>query len=394
VRFTVTALGSAGNKPVGVVVGQVARYLIAPDQQPAPATGGPHAPGRTGEESVSRYYADRGDAPGRWLGHGARELDLPATVVLDAFTNVLAGRDPRTGARLITARGSAGRVASVGAGTVALWTTNGEALYAVADVAAVLGWSQADVRDAIAAGEHLAASRLVAALAGMPVPAGSGRPGTTTGRPKTTTGQPGPRAGTAGSSADRPRRAATTPGSTPDTPGPETGTPDGGQPADRDGQTHPGGNAVGRRDDWDGDGIVLVPFVDRDGTRYVSDRELSRVEDLATLGVSANDVLGAGGAGDEMSAGAAARLLGVSRSYLARLCRTYVTHEDEISATLAAGETPSRAYVACRRTEDGTYRITRTDLAAFADRRRRPAVRVGYDVTAILSSSGRYTLRT
>jgi hypothetical protein len=38
-----------------------------------------------------------------------------------------------------------------------------------------------------------------------------------------------------------------------------------------------------------------------------------------------------------MSAAAAARLVGVSRSYLARLYRAYLDHQDEIAAALVAG---------------------------------------------------------
>jgi hypothetical protein len=125
VRFTVTALGSAGGRAVGVVVGSIARYLIAPEQRPE-APGGP-APDRPASEgSVSRYYADRGDTPGRWLGQAAQELDLSDSVDFDQFTTVLAGRDPRTGQRLLTAQGSAGRVASLGSGTVAKWSARGE----------------------------------------------------------------------------------------------------------------------------------------------------------------------------------------------------------------------------------------------------------------------------
>jgi hypothetical protein len=141
---------------------------------------------------VSRYYADRGDTPGRRLGEGSRELGLTGIVDLDEFTSVLAGRHPATGERLITARGSAGRVASLGAGTAARCTPQGEALYAVQDVARVLGWSQADVRAAITEGEWIVAVRLVAALAGNPLPTASepaatvadrwGRPTETLGR--------------------------------------------------------------------------------------------------------------------------------------------------------------------------------------------------------------------
>jgi conjugative relaxase-like TrwC/TraI family protein len=343
-RFTVTALGSAGDKPVGVVVGTIARYLTAPYEQPeGPA--GPASEGHTGGESVSRYYADRGNSPGRWLGHGARELGLDGRVDHDEFTTVLAGRDPRTGTRLISARGSSGRVASVGAGTAARWSPAGEALYSVRDAAAVLGWSQADVRRAIDGGEQLAASRLVRTMTGTPISAGTRTPGNSGAGP-----------------GRHPGRNQDT-GSGPSRPGSDRG-------ADRDDA-----------------GMALVPFIDADGTRYVTDRELSRVEELAARGVTADDVLAAGDPGDEMSIPAAARLAGVRRGYLSRLCRSYFDHRDEITAALARGEVPKRAYLACRREEDGTYRVTRAELAAYAERRRRPAVRVGYDVTATTEKS-------
>jgi TrwC relaxase len=281
VRFTVTALGSAGDRPVGVVVGTIARYLIAPEQRPE-APGGP-APERPAEEgSVSRYYADRGDSPGRWLGLGARELYLHGSVDLDAFTTVLAGRDPRTGQRLITAQGSAGRVVSLGSGTAARWSPQGEALYSVRDAARVLGWSQADVHDAIADGERLVASRLVETIAGRSIPA----------------------------------ETAMT--------GPPEAAPGRGPGRDRDtvtGLLRPGRGPDANRDD---PGMALVPFIDRDGTRYVTDRELTRVEDLARRGVPAEEVLKAGDPADELSILAAARLVVASPSYLARLCRSYL----------------------------------------------------------------------
>ncbi len=120
-----------------------------------------------------RYFADRGDTPGRWLGQGARGLGLAGEVDFSDFSSVLAGRDPRTGARLITARGSADRVASLGTGTIARWGPSGDALYSVRDAARMLGWSQADLREAIAKGERLAASRLLVTLTGTGTPDGT-----------------------------------------------------------------------------------------------------------------------------------------------------------------------------------------------------------------------------
>jgi hypothetical protein len=81
------------------------------------------------------------------------------------------------------------------------------------------------------------------------------------------------------------------------------------------------------------------------------------------------------------------RLVGVSPSYLARLCRTYPNHEDEITVALAEGSPPERSHLVCRQNGDGHYRSTRAELTALAERRRRPAVRVGFDVTATTEKS-------
>jgi hypothetical protein len=137
----------------------------------------------------------------------------------------------------------------------------------------------------------------------------------------------------------------------------------------------------------DDPGTALVPFVESDGTRYVSDAELTRVEELMSRRVPADAVRDAGNPADELSIPNAARLVGASPSYLARLCRSYLTHRDEIVTTLAEGGTPKRAYLACRQDGNGRYRVARAELAAFAERRRRPAVRVGYDVTATTEKS-------
>jgi conjugative relaxase-like TrwC/TraI family protein len=384
VRFTVTALGSAGDRPVGAVVGAIARYLISPDQR-TETTGPPgtEAAGN-GQESVGRYYADSGDSPGRWMGQGAQELTLAGAVDFDDFTTVLAGRAPRTGERLITARGSAGRVASLGSGSVARWGPDGEALYSIRDVATVLGWTQADVRQAVDEGEHLAATHAIAALTGTTatdVPAKPGDIETPSRR------GPGP-----GRDDDRETgNDAPNLGQRPDASRDEAGkagpaaSASSGRDRDR-GTSRPGpGPATGTgRDDT---GMALVPHIDQDGTRYVGEAELSRVEALVARGVSSAEVLAGGDADEDLSVPAAARLVGTSRGYLSRLCRSYLEHQPETDTKLADGETPKRAYLVCRRDRDRNYRVTRADLAAYADRRRRPAVRVGYDVTATTEKS-------
>jgi conjugative relaxase-like TrwC/TraI family protein len=133
--------------------------------------------------------------------------------------------------------------------------------------------------------------------------------------------------------------------------------------------------------------MALVPFIGRDGTSYVSDAELSRIEHLASRGVSTQTVRETGDPDDELSIPEAARLVGASPSYLARLCRSYVDHRDEITATLAEGGAPKRAHLVCLKDTDGHHRVTRAELAAYIERRQRPAVRVGYDVTATTEKS-------
>lgn len=320
-RFTVTALGASGGRTVTAVVADIVRYLKErPDQTPeanaGTGAGGPHAgDGAAGNGGdPSRYYADEGQRSGRWLGQGARTLGLDGEVDAHDFRHVLGGRHPRNGERLISARGSAGRVAELGAGTVAGCAADGEALYGVADVATVLGWSHADVADAAADGHRAAAERVFSVLAGVGTGPGSG-----------------------------------------------TGTV--------------------------GTGMDLVPFVGRDGTLFVRDSELGRVEALATQSRLGELVDGTGSPAEVVNAAEAARLIGASRSYVARLCRTWKEHRNEIAAA-AESENPSRrAYIVATRSDDSGWSITREDLAAFVERRRQPAVRVGYDVTATTEKS-------
>ena len=60
---------------------------------------------------VEDYYVGRGEAPGRWLGTLAAELGLAGRVDADTLRQVLAGRDPSSGAPLV-ADGPAGCRAS------------------------------------------------------------------------------------------------------------------------------------------------------------------------------------------------------------------------------------------------------------------------------------------
>ena len=125
-RFTVTALGATGGRTVAAVVADIVRYLKERPDQSHEVTPPPGADGRPDGAGTdlnrgepSRYYADEGERSGRWLGQGASGLGLHGDVDAQDFRRVLGGRHPRTSERLISARGSAGRVAELGAGTVA-----------------------------------------------------------------------------------------------------------------------------------------------------------------------------------------------------------------------------------------------------------------------------------
>jgi hypothetical protein len=71
VRFTVTPLGGAKTDP-GRAVDGIVRYL----QPPRPTGPTPDDPAQDSIEGPSRYYADRGKEPGRWLGHAAEAAGL------------------------------------------------------------------------------------------------------------------------------------------------------------------------------------------------------------------------------------------------------------------------------------------------------------------------------
>jgi hypothetical protein len=86
------------------------------------------------------------------------------------FAGVLAGRDPHSGVRLITAQGSAGRRPTLARGAQTRWDAHGEALYDMSDAAAALKLEVTEVERLVAVGEALAVRHLVAVLRGAQVP--------------------------------------------------------------------------------------------------------------------------------------------------------------------------------------------------------------------------------
>ncbi|MFP5376355.1 MAG: relaxase domain-containing protein, partial [Acidimicrobiia bacterium] len=301
-RFTVTALGSAGGRTVGQVVADLVRYLEPrPPAVAGPTVGAPPVPGGEGPAS---YYADRGSEPGRWLGYSAGEAGLVGAVDTKDFARVLAGRDPGTGERLLTATGSAGRRPTLGAGQATRIGADGEPLYDTADVAAALRITRREAEALLDAGDR----RWRDAAAG-------------------TTRVPEP------------------------------------------------------------EGSYLVSELDEHDTRWVTATELDRCEDARALGADPKAVAAAGESGDQLSLVEAARLAGVTAQYLRGLCRRWEQHRESITAALAEGKDPERAWVVAHRGTKGQWIVTRANLVAFLERRVAPAVRVGYDVTLTTEKS-------
>src|SRR3546814_5260438 len=137
VRFAITALGSTGGRTVGQVVNAIVRYLEP--RTPTTPSMDRSAPRVPSGEGPASYYSDRGTEPGRWLGVTARETGLIGPVDPHDFARVLAGRDPRTGGRLVSASGSAGRRPTLGVGQHTATSPSGEAIYRETDAGAALG---------------------------------------------------------------------------------------------------------------------------------------------------------------------------------------------------------------------------------------------------------------
>jgi conjugative relaxase-like TrwC/TraI family protein len=296
VRFTITPLGAVG-KPIEQIAAAIVEYL-EPRQEPSAA----HAANQAG---TIRYYADRGSEPGRWLGRGALEAGLRGSVDSNDFARVLEGRDPRTGTRLLTAQGSAGRRGTLGVGTETRRTPDGEALYDSRDAAAVLDLTVADVERMLDAGARA--------------------------QPDTLEGPVAPRSNPPGS--------------------------------------------------------YLVPTIAADGSRWVSETELARCESMRATGPDADAIAAGGNAGDRLPLAEAARLVGVTARYLRGRCAHYEQHHAEIETTLARGDQPAKAFVIGTRNARGAWEITRGELVSFAQRRRPPAIRVGYDITLTTEKS-------
>ncbi len=332
-KFTVTPLGG-GRADTARVVDSIVRYLQPhPKPPPAPAGGTPAPPG------PERYYADGGEEPGRWLGRTATSLGLAGAVRRDDLAAMLAGRDPHTDERLISAQGSAGRRPTLGAGSHTRTGDDGERLYGVADVAATLGVTHREVERMLDVGTAIALGHLAGAAAAL-----AGPPGEAPGRPGPPVGPPA-RPPVGPPAADL--------------------TSEFGQPG----------------------GSYLLPVVEHDGSRWVRATELERCATARETGLDPEHLRSLGAGDDQLSLAEAARLVGLTKQYLRGLARYHEDHQTDIERSLTAGRHPRRAFLVAHRGTKGKWLVTREHLAEFLERRRPPAVRVAYDLTLTTEKS-------
>lgn len=346
-KFTVTPLGG-GRTDAARVVDSIVRYLQPPSKTPGrdAASAGP---------GPERYYADRGEEPGRWLGRTAQSMGLAGAVQREDFAAVLGGRDPHTDGRLITAQGSAGRRTTLGSGTHTRVAADGEPLYGIADAAAVLGVSHREVERMLDVGTAVA-------VAGIAQAVGVAGPTEPFGPP-----------------VGHPVR--------PPAEGPVQSRHPVGHPVG-----HPAGHPV--RPPVHGLGVIgqpqgsyLVPLIEGDGSRWVRAGELDRCARARDAGVDPDDVRAIGAPDDQLPLAEAARLVGVTKQYLRGAARHYEEHRVEIERSLSAGRSPRRAFLVAHRDPKGRWLVTREHLAEFLERRRPPAVRVAYDLTLTTEKS-------
>ena len=336
-KFTVTPLGG-GRADTARVVDSIVRYL----QPPPKAVPSPGLGGGNGQGGVEQYYADRGEEAGRWLGRTAESTGLTGAVAREDFASVLAGRDPYTGERLITAQGSAGRRPTLGAGAHTKSSISGVRLYDIADAAVVLGVSHREVERMLAVGE----SETRAPGGADPIV-----------------------------DPERGRSADSEMHGSPD--GSPANYPDGDQPAGHahgNGAIQPGGS-------------YLVPVVEVDGSRWVTETDLRRCQEAREVGASPDQIRSLGSHDDQLTISEAARLVGVTSQYLRGAARQHEQHRAEIDQTIAAGRQPRKAFLEAHRGTKNQWLVTREHLAQFLERRRPPAVRVAYDLTLTTEKS-------
>lgn len=130
-----------------------------------------------------------------------------------------------------------------------------------------------------------------------------------------------------------------------------------------------------------------MPIIGSDGGRWVTEAELTACQAARESGVDPDEIRLGGASDDQLPIGEAARLAGVTTRYMRKLAKHYEDHADEIDRSIEAGRRPRKAYLVAHRGTRGQWLVTREHLAEFLERRRPPAVRVGFDVTLTTEKS-------
>jgi len=115
-----------------------------------------------------------------------------------------------------------------------------------------------------------------------------------------------------------------------------------------------------------------------DGAVFVTDAEITRHHELASQPPTADAVRATGDPSDLLTVGEAAKLLKVTPAYVRRLCANGERATSERRMTCLRSE---------RTSEDGHFRIRRDVLADFAEQRKPPVARVGFDLTLTVEKS-------
>lgn len=117
--------------------------------------------------------------------------------------------------------------------------------------------------------------------------------------------------------------------------------------------------------------------VQADGSVLIPDSEITRHLEVAAAPIDPEQVRSGGGAHDLLDVSEVARVLKVSRQYVRRLC----SQGERASSNTSGASLPSV------RSDDGSYRMRRVDVADFAERRKPPVARVGFDLTLTVEKS-------
>ena len=142
-RLKVTPCGARANT-ASEAADAIIDYLMGRSRDPMQAAA--KVLNRQGVDGTVEYYADTVEGDGVWLGKGAAYFGLSGTVDETHLRHVLTGRHPFTGARLLTAQGSAARV-ELRTGRFTSFDINGRPVYSLQDAAAVLHRQSAELAD-------------------------------------------------------------------------------------------------------------------------------------------------------------------------------------------------------------------------------------------------------